>query len=200
VISAEPLTVYHFSGELRKPTVKIAARDVFGACLYYMRKMGLASSHIVRPRGEVPFDPLLHRNVEIADHDEAALLDYPDEAFHPKYKGSRSKYGDGDPDSYPLLQHFGRGSISPEWVIDRRSGEVRIAGEFESFPKYFLDLSKKPARDALLAKGGRENAGGGFDLLARDLNAEFPWLMIEDGEDLKNRLLDEIDRYEREHS
>ena len=193
--ACEPLTVYHFSGNLRKPTVKIAARDIWSACRHFAEKMGYPA----HPRQEVPFDPVLHARIEIAETDAEALAEYPDEAFEQKYKGDRTKYGNADPIDFPLLQYFGRGGISPEWVIDTKTGEVRISGEFESFPRYFLNLKGKPTREMLLVRGGRYNAGGGFDELARDLTATFPWLMLEDGEDLKNRLLDEIDRYEREH-
>lgn len=199
-VCLEPLSVYHFSGELRKPAVKIAARDIYSACAFYAKKMGLASNHVVKPRCEVPFDPLLHGSVEIAESDEEALSEYPEEAFLPRYKGDRTKYGDADPIEYPLLSLFGRASISPEWVIDRRSGKVRPAGEFESFPKYFLNLKEKPSVDEVIKHGGRYNADGGLDVAARTLNDEFPWLHLEDGEDLRNRLLDEIDRYERNHS
>ena len=100
---------------------------------------------------------------------------------------------------YPLLNHFGRGSISPEWVIDRQTGKVRIAGEFESFPKYFLDLSNKPSVDQVMVAGGRFNPDGGLDTTATMLNDEFPWLHLDGADDLRGRLLDEIDRYEREH-
>jgi hypothetical protein len=196
---AEPLTVYHFSGELRKPTVKIAARDTWSACAHYARKMGLASGQIVRPRSEAPFEPSVHKTVEIVETDEDALLEYPPDAFEEKYKGRRTKYGDADPDFYPLLNLFGRGSIHPEWVIDRKTGKVRIAGEFESFPKYFLDLTEKPSVDEVYKAGGRFNPDGGLDDMARILTDEFPWLQLEDSDGLRAQLLDEIDCYEREH-
>ena len=198
-VCAEPLTVYHFSGELRKPTVKIAARDVWSACAHYARKMGLTSGHIVRPRSEVPFEPTVHKSVEIVGTDEDALLEYPPGAFEEKYKGGRTKYGNADPNIYPLLNLFGRGSIRPEWVIDRKTGKVRIAGEFESLPKYFLDLTERPTADQVYKAGGRFHPDGRLDETARILNSECPWLQLEDADDLRNRLINEIDCYEREH-
>ena len=194
-ICREELTVYHFSGELRRPTIKVAASDKWSAMAWYSKKYGPRD---VEPRCEVPFDAEKHLNtVEIAENDMDSLADYPPVLEARPKRGDRRRYGDADPDEFPLLQHFSRGSITPEWVIDRRTGKVEISGEFESFPAYFLDQSEKPSLDQVFSAGGRLNVGGNLDLQAEFLNEVQPWLRIEDGEDLRNRLLDEIDRYER---
>lgn len=196
---AESLMVYHFSGELRKPTIKVASTNKVSAIAWYTRTVGLPDGTIVLPRSETVFEIEKHLNkIEVVEEDQTALEAFPP-FFPDTFEKSRTKYGDADPMEFPLLQHFGRGGIQPEWVLNRRTGKVEMAGEFESFPKYFLDLSEKPTVDDLRRVGGRMNIGGGFDKLACLLNASEPWLRLEDGENLRQRLLDEIDRYERRH-
>ena len=196
---SDPLMVYHFSGELRKPTVKVAATDRWNAIAWYNKSRGLPTGSVVLPRAEVPFDPEIHLNkVEIAGDDDGALIDYPPVIPAKRITTDRTRYGDADPYEFPLLQHYGRGSLEPEWLIDRGTGRVVPSGEFESFPKYFLNTADKPTADEVIASGGRVNPHGGLDVEARFLNDMYPWLRLEDGEDLRNRLLDEIERYERE--
>jgi hypothetical protein len=192
--------VYQFSGELRKPTVKIAATDKWRAIAWFARRHGLPDGTVVLPRAEIEFEPQKHLNkVEVVDEDVDELWRYPQE-LPERQPRSRSKYGDAGPDEYPLLSHFGRGSIRPEWIIDRRTGKVVPAGEFDSFPRYFLDLRQRPTPEEVARAGGKINVGGGMDVEVGYLKSGFPWLNIEDGEDLRTKLLAEIDRYERTHS
>lgn len=197
---AEKLMVYHFAGELRKPTVKIAATDKWSAIAYYVKLTGNPCHRLATPRAEIEFVPEEHiGKVEFAAVDEDTLANLPPYVPLRRRTTDRSKYGAADPDLYPLLQHFGRASISPEWVIDRRTDKVEPSGEFKSIPRYFLELSGKPSLEEVQVAGGRVNTGGGLDVEAQSLNNVYPWLNLQDGEDLRSRLLEEIDRYEREY-
>lgn len=194
---AEPLMVYHFSGELRKPTLKVAATNKFSAIAWYVRITGLPDGTVVMPRSETVFQTEKHlHKVEVVEEDQTELEAFPPFLRDP-FEKSRTKYGNADPTEFPLLHRFGRASVRPEWFINRRTGKVEIAGEFQSFPKYFLDLSEKPTMDELTAHGSRMNIDGGLDVQARAIQEECPWLHLEGGEDLRQQLLNEIDRYER---
>ena len=97
---------------------------------------------------------------------------------------------------YPLLTHFGMWSIDPAWHLDK-DDEVRPSGEFESFPMYFLDVRSRPTSQELKVLGGYRPAGTRFDILVDTFNEMFPALQLENGEELRQELLSEIDLYER---
>lgn len=197
---AEKLMVYQFAGELRKPTVKIAATDRWSAIVHYAKLTSRTGNKPPLPRAEIEFSPEEHiGKVEFAEVDEETLVNLPPYVQEKRRPKDRSRYGNAYPDMYPLLDHFGRGSINPEWVIDRKTGKVEPSGEFLSIPRYFLDLSGKPSLEEVQAAGGKVNNGGGLDVQAEMLNDTYPWLNLQDGEDLRMRLLSEVDRYEREY-
>ena len=110
-----------------------------------------------------------------------------------------TKYGTEDEDSFPLLSYFGIGSISPEWVIDRKSGKIELAGEFQSLPKELLDFSGKPTQAECLAMQARNENGSNWDLLVAHINEAVPWLNLSDGNDLLDRLLVECNVWERRY-
>lgn len=59
-------------------------------------------------------------------------------------QGFKAKFHDAEQMGFPLLGSMGRGSISPDWVVDKRTGKIKLAGEFENVDPYFLDKSNKP--------------------------------------------------------
>jgi hypothetical protein len=113
---------------------------------------------------------------------------------------AKGRYGLATLFEFPLLTHFGMWSVDPAWCLDRSTGEVRPAGEFEALPSYFLNVRNRPAAEDLKALGGYQSAGTRFDVMVDTFKDLFPWLQLETGEQLRQELLQEIDGYERTHN
>lgn len=175
---ADP-AAYYFAGPVREAEIVIVANTELEAKAEFKRIAGkVVSPKKARPVIVASPDILEMMNVEL-------IGDTP-----------RTRYGVVDEGDFPLLSHFGIGSIGPDWVIDRRTGRVCLAGEYESLPKSLLDLQNKPTVAEVEAAGGRIT-GMKWDLEAQALQEQMPWL--EDGESLRQSLLQECDRWERRY-
>lgn len=177
---ADP-AAYYFAGPLREAEIVIVANTELEAKAEFRRIAG----KVIPPKKTRP--------VIIASPDIAELLSVELAGETP-----RSRYGVVNEEEFPLLSRYGAGSIRPDWVLDHRTGKVRMAGEYESFPKVLLDLENKPTASDVAAAGGRI-AGTKWDLEAQSLQEKMLWLGIEDGEALRERLLAECDRWERRY-
>lgn len=171
-------TAYMFAGPLREPfTIVIAACEEAA-----MAEFNRLTGRVTKPKQI--------RTVYVADPSVEEVLRISSSSLSPE-----GEYKVSDPIRFPLLTYFGSKSIIPEWILDTRTDSVRMAGEFESFPKGMLDLSSKPTAEKLTGCGGRIR-GTEFDILATTLQERFPELNLEDGEDLRCRLIDECQRFD----
>lgn len=66
------------------------------------------------------------------------------------------------PDLFPAMSRVGK--ITPSWVIDAKTGAVKLADEFLVFDRSHLNL-KRPSTEMVKAKGGRLEGNG--DLAAQ---------------------------------
>lgn len=96
----------------------------------------------------------------------------------------RTKFHDAEDIGLSLLSRFGRGSISPDWVVDWKTGKIKLAGEFESIDPYFLDKSNKP----------KSIPEGGVVYGSLDVDAANEGM---DKGELLDRLAKEVDSYYR---
>lgn len=177
---ADP-AAYYFAGPLREAEIVIVANTELEAKAEFRRIAG----KVVSPKKARP--------VIIASPDIVELMNVELIGDTP-----RTRYGAVDEGDFPLLSHFGIGGIRPDWVIDRRTGEVCLSGEYKSLPKTLLDLQGKPTVAEVQAAGGRIT-GMKWDLEAQVLQEQMPWLGLEDGESLRQDLLQECDRWERRY-
>lgn len=175
---AEP-TAYYFAGPLREPEIVIVANTEVEAKAEFRRIAGKV----------VP--PKKCRPVIIASPDIQELMDVELRGDNPK-----AQYAGVNEYEFPLLSHFDK--VPPDWIIDPATGKVEPAGEFRSLPKSLLDLGNKPTADEVRLAGGRVT-GIEWDIEVALLNERFPWLQLEDGEGLRQRLLEECTRWERRY-
>lgn len=97
----------------------------------------------------------------------------------------KSKYSTLDKSEYPILSKVGKGSIVPEWTIDK-SGKPKMREEYREIDPYLLDKTK-PTVDEIQKYGQKPNRGG-IDQLAADMG-------FEDAETFRQGLLEELSRY-----
>lgn len=176
---AEPKAFY-FAGPLREPEVVIVANDEIEAKAEFKKLAGKVTS------------PRKAHSVIIASPDIRDMLEIRHTGDTPK-----APYEATNEDEFPLLSFFGRRSITPTWVIDRRSGKVAISGEYQSLPRELLDLSEKPSAAEIVAAGGKIESP--LDVNVAVINERMPWLHLEDGEDLRERLIAECELWERRY-
>jgi hypothetical protein len=67
-------------------------------------------------------------------------------------------------DLFPTMSRIGK--IRPEWVIDAKTGKVKMADEYLVFDRQHLDM-KRPSLEAVKARGGKIE--GSADLTAQEL-------------------------------
>jgi hypothetical protein len=173
MLQVEEPFAFYFAGPLREPEIVIVANTELEAKSEFRRIAGKVAP------------PRRTHSVVIASPDIQELMDTELCGVHGE-------------EEFPLLSHFGNWSIVPEWVIDPKTEKVRISGEFESIPKPLLNLKKKPTPDEVRRSGGR-TAGFQWDVEARILQDMMPWLNLDDGETLRQKLLDEYAQWERSH-
>lgn len=105
--------------------------------------------------------------------------------------GAPKKYSGLDEFQYPALSQVGKGSIAPEWVLDKKTMKVELAGEYKDIDPYLLDLSNKPTWQELKQRGkGIASGKQGIDELA----ANFGW---PDGETFRQNLIKDLENYRR---
>jgi hypothetical protein len=178
-LRAEEPSAYYFAGPLREPEIVIVAHTELEAKVAFKR----ISGRIIAPRKS---HEVIIASADLAELRSAAL----------KGNTPKGRYVVEDDGEFPLLAHFGVGNIDPEWVLDGLSGKVRMSGESESIPIALLCLHNKPTAAELERAGGRI-PGTNWDLEVATVQEVMPWLGLEDGEDLRCRLLDECTRWER---
>ncbi len=174
-------SAYYFAGPLREAETIIVANSELEAKAEFKR----ISGKVVPPRRSRP--------VIIASPDIRELMEVEISGDTP-----RTRYGVVEELEFPLLSRYGPGSIRPDWTIDRQTGDVRVTGEYESFPASLLDLREKPKAEEVRRAGGRI-IGAKWDLEAQILQEQMPWLQLHDGETLRLMLLAECDRWERKY-
>lgn len=103
----------------------------------------------------------------------------------PSPQKGKSKYSTLDKAEFPILSQVGKGSIVPEWTIDK-SGKPKMREEYREIDPYLLDKTK-PTVDEI-QKFGQKPGRGGIDQLAADMG-------FEDGETFRQKLLEELGRY-----
>jgi hypothetical protein len=98
------------------------------------------------------------------------------------------QYSKLDPNAFPLLSHLGKGEITPEWVVDRKTGKIKMREEYADIPKHFLNMAKPTAEE--VQRYGQKAGLQGLD----DLATEY-W--YPEGESFRQQLLNEVERYNR---
>jgi hypothetical protein len=168
--------VYHFGLGYRVKGINVVAGSAAEAMTKAAAVTGRPDLLTKSPKWSREFDPVRDLGTAVADPYLETML---------------------SADSLPLLRTVGK--IRPEWTLDRRTGKVRVSGEFEGFPEWLLDLSGKPTAAEVRTAGGIFNPGGGLDCLLRDLADGVGRFLgsFEDGDGLRSAILDEVDRLER---
>ena len=125
----------------------------------------------------------LYREAKGIKEDEG--LEFPPKEKKPSAQKGKTKYSKLDEHEFPILSQVGKGSIVPEWTIDK-SGKPKMREEYVDIDPYLLDKTK-PTIDEIQKYGQKPNRGG-IDQLGSDLG-------YKDGETFRQELLNELDRY-----